>query len=70
MLTMKGASHINTKSNIKGLHSCRPSTGVPLFHVDLQRLYHANMALALRRLRRDWLASLWQEHLVRCRWAA
>lgn len=67
MLTLRDSSHINTMDNIKGFRSCATSTGVPMAHLEYRRFYRADLALAVRRVRREWLARLWSEHRERCR---
>jgi hypothetical protein len=63
MLTLKSSAHIRTGRNIKGLHACFPSTGLPLVQIDKGRIFFENAALSVRQMRRAWLARLWSRNL-------
>lgn len=67
MLTLKSAAHIATGRNLKSFHACPASTGLPMTHLDCQRIDQEAWALARRTLRRFWLARRWNEHVWRCR---
>jgi hypothetical protein len=62
MLTTRASEHIRKSKNIRGVHSCRTSTGLPLFHLDARRLVQEEAALTTRNLRRAWLENLWGWH--------
>ncbi len=53
----KTSAVIRTFENIKGFRSARQCTGVPMVHVDLQRVAQADLLLAARTARRAWLLS-------------
>jgi hypothetical protein len=67
MLITRASDHIRKSKNIRGLHSCRTSTGFPLFHLDAKRLAQEEAALTTRNLRRAWLENLWDWHQDWCR---
>jgi hypothetical protein len=67
MLIVKGSSLIKTNRNMKGFRSVRMSTGVPMAHLDLQRINAQGIALTARRLRFFWLTRQWAEHMEHCR---
>jgi hypothetical protein len=62
MLTTRASDHIRKSRNLRGVHSCRTSTGFPLFHLDAKRLAQEEAALVTRNLRRAWLEYLWDRH--------
>jgi hypothetical protein len=49
------AAGIRTFENIKSFRSARQCTGVPMMQVDLQRVAQADLLLAARAARRNWL---------------
>jgi hypothetical protein len=65
MPMMKCSSHIQTSRNIKSFRSGRFSTGVPMVHIDLQRVCMQGAALAGRKARFSWLARQVREHTER-----
>lgn len=67
MLTTRTSDHIRSKGNLRGRHSCRTATGVPMKHIDEARLAQQETALSARVLRRAWLDRLWKRHQAWCR---
>jgi hypothetical protein len=67
MPMMRCSSHIQTSRNIKSFRSGGSSTGVPMVHVDLQRVCMQGAALAGRKARFSWLARQVREHTERYR---
>ena len=65
MFTLKSSPHIPSSRNIKSFHCGRTSTGLPMGHVDTQRLYREKIVLAGRMIRLSWLARQWRKHLLK-----
>lgn len=65
MLTLKSAAHLRTARHLKSFHASAASTGVPLRHIEAQRLNRELRQLGLREARRQWLDAHWRMHQTR-----
>ena len=62
MLTLRCSQQLRTSRHLKGFRSCRTSTGWSRRRAAGRQLVLAEVALANRELRRQWLAQHWAAH--------
>ena len=65
MLVLKTSAHIRAGRHIKGLNSCRHSTGIALSHLETLRLRREEARLARAEARRGWIIEQWNGHFRR-----
>ena len=65
MLTLRGMKHIRTGRNIKSFRSCPHATGVPMSHLDVERIARGEERMAGAEAWRAWLDNEWSESLKR-----
>jgi len=66
MINIRTSKQIRTMRHLKGLRSCRTTTGASMEHLDRGSIYREEMRLANRELRRQWLEEAWETGLSRC----
>ena len=65
MLTMKSMKQIRTSRNVQSFRACPHATGLPMEHIDKDRIAREEPALMLRETRRLWLDEQWLAHFER-----
>lgn len=61
MVTIKTSEQLRTMRRVKSYRSCSTSTGLPLWGVEMGRMYQEEVARCNREWRRRWRAAAWRD---------
>lgn len=64
MLTVKTSEQLRTMRNVKSYRASPTSTGMPMWCMELGRLYQEEAALSMRKMHR--LRRIYQDEAARC----